>query len=438
MTTARHIPQHNQQQIWQRPDPSAQEIDLVPLALKLTRASVGKAVWDGIRIGALHGLGMGLLGSESLGIIFLGALIGPLLGAVLGLCVGLSLGLLCGIATTILSRAAFYPLRDWPSYRWYMGLLHMALAVGSLGLLYTNLGLEWNIFNAMPSDYDIRHILFMLGLTYIPALIVCVYSWFHADRLARRYVDLLGLLQDDELLTQADIYDPQFQHGMFNALARRYDLTSSVASLGLDSRLRADLAERMDLSQGMAICDLMSGGGEMWPHLLPPIGPDGRLTAVEYAPAMQERARRRRERLPNPSTVTLHAGDAFATRLPAESFDAVVCAFGLKTLSPAQLESLLNEIQRILRPNGIFGFVELSRPDAPRLRRWMGFYLARVVPALSGLVGADRRPYLLLGRYLGSFDSSVWLLPSLRRRGFVYHRYQLLGGCATALVGMKA
>ncbi len=436
MATANRASQHNS--VWHRPDPSAQAVDLLRLAVDLTRSSVGRGVWNGIRIGALHGLLMGLIASDPLVLIFWAALIGPLLGAVLGFCAGLSLGLLCGAATAIVSRAAFYPLRDWLPYRRCIGLLHLAITVGALGLLYSQLPLGWTIFQGGPSaHYDIREILFPVGLTYIPALFVCVYSWFHAGRLARCYANHLGYHQSDARLTEGDIYDPLFQRGMFDALAQRYDQASAVVSLGLDSHMRGSLVRRMDLTPGMAVCDLMSGSGALWPHLLPPIGPDGHITAVDYAPAMQEQARQRRAGLPDPSAVTLHAADAFATGLANESFDAVVCAFGIKTLPPDQLDRLLHEIHRILRPNGIFGFVELSQPADSRLRRGMDFYLARVVPGLSDLLGADRRPYLLLGQYLRRFDSCVWLLPPLRRRGFVYHRYRLLGGCATALVGMK-
>ncbi|GAB4195433.1 MAG: hypothetical protein OHK0022_12170 [Roseiflexaceae bacterium] len=383
--------------------------------------SICQGMVNGLKIGAVYGTLVGLM------FWIVGAVIGIVVGAVLGIVSGIFHGLLCGLATALVSRLGFYPVRHRAIYRCCVTIVNMLIPLCWLPIS--------GVWGPNPETGDPGLTLMFL---YGPVLTLCGYAFFHAGKLVDWYTSRPGVLAKAQPFTNdAELYDPGFQQGMFGALAQHYERASSITSLGLANRWRAKLVERMDLVPGMVVCDLMSGGGELWPYLLRQIGPDGQLTAVDYSPAMLAQAQQRLEQLPRQATVVLHEADALASGLPAESFDAVVCAYGLKTLSPAQLDTLVQEVHRILRPNGIFGFVELSHPANPWLRRAMNAYLARVVPLLSKLLGADRRPYRLLGEYIRRFESCDWLLPPLRMRGFILYRYHFLGGCATAVVGMK-
>lgn len=64
---------------------------------------------------------------------------------------------------------------------------------------------------------------------------------------------------------QVYLYDQQFQQRIFRTLSQGCGRTSSLVSLGLSDTLRARMVQRMHLAPGMAVCDLMTGGGEIWP-----------------------------------------------------------------------------------------------------------------------------------------------------------------------------
>jgi demethylmenaquinone methyltransferase/2-methoxy-6-polyprenyl-1,4-benzoquinol methylase len=129
--------------------------------------------------------------------------------------------------------------------------------------------------------------------------------------------------------------------------------------------------------------------------------------------------------------------DALACPLPDRSCDAVVSSFGLKTFSPEQQRQLAAETCRLLRPGGVFAFLEISVPRSLVLRPPYLFYLSRVIPALGRMLLGNPECYRMLGVYTRAFgDASgfaracadVGLDATLRRHFF---------GCATSVSGRK-
>ena len=101
------------------------------------------------------------------------------------------------------------------------------------------------------------------------------------------------------------------------------------------------------------VLEIAIGTGRNLPHY----PPDIRLTAVELSPQMQEIARRRAAELGR--ELGLRLGDAQALDFPDESFDTVVCTFGLCTI-PDEHKAVA-EAYRVLRPGGRFVLIEHVR-----------------------------------------------------------------------------
>ncbi|GAA1802211.1 class I SAM-dependent methyltransferase [Planosporangium flavigriseum] len=115
--------------------------------------------------------------------------------------------------------------------------------------------------------------------------------------------------------------------------------------------------------------------------------PDGaRLTGVEWSPAMLDVARRRAADLGRP--VDLRQGDAQSLDFSADSFDTVVCTFGLCAI-PHHQQALV-EMARVLRPGGLLLLADhvesASRPV--RAAQW----LAELVSVPLGGEHWRRRP----------------------------------------------
>ncbi|HEU4324932.1 MAG TPA: class I SAM-dependent methyltransferase, partial [Roseiflexaceae bacterium] len=431
---------------WLKKANAVPPISFQQIAEELLPLSLSQGVRNGLRIGAVYGGLLAMIATISFhqSAILQSLLFGGFVGALSGLFIGVVFGLLSGGVTAAVSRLGFYPIRSWVGYRMCVGLLHILLVIGSVVVCALNFPFIREIFTIYEPGRYVYHTfsspmytIITFGFGYGGVLLACIYSWFHAGILSYHYAQTLGLPQKNTLFgPNIDLYDHLFQKRVFGTLANDYSRIANLASLGQSDTLRARVVERMHLLPGMAVCDLMTGGGEMWPHLLPLIGPDGSIVAVDFTPEMLARAQKRLYGLPEQPTITLHQADARATGLPAEHFDAVVCAFGISTMTATQFDTLLAEVHRILRPGGIFGFVELSRPGETQ-RRWMEMYLTRVVPPLSELLNIDARAYQLLNEYVARFDGGQLLLQSFHMRRYTFYRYEFFGGWAVAFVGMK-
>src|SRR5690606_19994503 len=87
---------------------------------------------------------------------------------------------------------------------------------------------------------------------------------------------------------------------------------------------------------------------------------------------------------------------ADAERLPLadRSFDAVTIAFGIRNCT--DIERVLTEARRVLRPGGRFLCLEFSRLAVVGLEPLYDWYSFRVIPCLGAVVARDREAY----RYL--------------------------------------
>ena len=119
-------------------------------------------------------------------------------------------------------------------------------------------------------------------------------------------------------------------------------------------RLLADLPD--------TVVELGSGVGANLRYLTP----GSRLIALEPNPAMHRRLRREARR--RGVLLDVRQVPAESTELPDESADVVVSSLVLCTVS--DVDQVLAEVRRVLRPGGRFVFVEhVAAPDGTALRR---------------------------------------------------------------------
>jgi ubiquinone/menaquinone biosynthesis methyltransferase len=365
----------------------------------------------------------GLSGGFALGAVF-GTCIFPLIGTIVGGVIGAALGMVTGIVNGMViggvTALSFVPLANQHAFR------RTIRAVALLTTLLVTI-VVYRLIN-MPLVADI-------SLHTIPALLAIGFSWWAAGRVISWHVSEHGappLLPSPN----ATIYDPVFLQRLFNGMQSTYELVCRVCSFGFGRRWRRQLIGLMDLQPGMQVLDLMSGTGETWNPILRRIGSSGSITAVDFSPVMIQAARARRHALADHAIIVLEH-DALHLSLPTASADAVVCAYGVKTLSAADRDRFVDEVLRIVRPGGIFGIVDISIPPSRLLRIPYVWYLATIVPAIGALLLGNPQSYRMLSHYL--LDVQAWrkMHDRFARRGCTVHHYVFFGGCANALVGMK-
>ncbi len=104
------------------------------------------------------------------------------------------------------------------------------------------------------------------------------------------------------------------------------------------------------LAPGQTVLDLCCGAGASAIPAARAVGANGRVLGIDLASPLLElaRARARREGLTN---VAFELGDATRTGLSSDTFDAVVCVFGV--FFALDMPEFVREMWRLTRPGGI-------------------------------------------------------------------------------------
>src|SRR5262245_23963224 len=136
---------------------------------------------------------------------------------------------------------------------------------------------------------------------------------------------------------------------MFDAVARRYDLTNKVLSLGQDGAWRRAMRKALAIASGDVVLDLAAGTGVSTEGLA---RSGAWCVATDFSVGMLKAGTARR--------LPMVAGDATSLPFADAVFDAVTISFGLRNV--ADYEVALREMARVTRPDGRLVVCEFSTP----------------------------------------------------------------------------
>ena len=218
--------------------------------------------------------------------------------------------------------------------------------------------------------------------------------------------------------------------GMFGRIAGHYDLLNHLLSFNLDRRWRARTVDRVTeiLTRPDArVLDLCCGTGDVLLAL-----EDKRNSAVlgsDFCHPMLVEARRKIAARQFRST--LFEADALALPLADESLDLITIAFGFRNL--ANYGNGLEELQRVLKPEGMVAILEFSQPTNRAFAALYGFFSTRVLPWIGGMISGSREAYSYLPESIRKFPSAEVLAQQMRDAGFRKVEFERMTGGAVAL-----
>jgi demethylmenaquinone methyltransferase/2-methoxy-6-polyprenyl-1,4-benzoquinol methylase len=210
---------------------------------------------------------------------------------------------------------------------------------------------------------------------------------------------------------------------MFDAIAPRYDLVNRVMTFGMDVGWRRATVRSLGLPAGSRVLDLACGTGDLCRELaaagLRPAGLD--LSFGMLANARTE--------------APLVQADGLALPVPDRAVDAVTCGFALRNV--VDLDALVREIARVVRPGGRIALLEVAEPENRLLRWGHGVYFGSVVPRIGALL-SDGAAYRYLPRSVAYLPPPAELVAMVRRAGFPDAGRRLLSaGIAQLICGTR-
>ncbi|MFL6161578.1 MAG: demethylmenaquinone methyltransferase [Jatrophihabitantaceae bacterium] len=209
---------------------------------------------------------------------------------------------------------------------------------------------------------------------------------------------------------------------MFDAVARRYDLTNTVLSFGQDRRWRRCTRRALALVPGERVLDVAAGTGVSTAEL----ARSGALAvASDFSLGMLAAGSRRRRQLPFVAADALHLPFADAT------FDAVTISFGLRNI--AEVPTALAEFARVTRPGGRLAVCEFSTPVLPGFRQLYLNYLMRALPWIARRVASNPEAYVYLAESIRGWPDQRALAASIADAGWTEVHWRNLTGGVVAL-----
>ena len=221
--------------------------------------------------------------------------------------------------------------------------------------------------------------------------------------------------------------------GVFDSVARRYDVMNDLMSLGMHRAWKAYTIQVAQVRPGDRVLDIAAGTGDLTRAFARQAGERGLVLHTDINESMLRVGRDRLldEGLSLPTVVC----DAERLPLPDGCFDLVSVAFGLRNMTHKDLA--LREMCRVLRPGGRLLVLEFSKVAEP-LAKPYDWYSLNILPRLGQWVAKDAASYRYLAESIRMHPDQATLKSMMKQAGFGHvDVHNLTAGVVALHVGIK-
>ncbi|QJR13034.1 Ubiquinone/menaquinone biosynthesis C-methyltransferase UbiE [Usitatibacter rugosus] len=221
---------------------------------------------------------------------------------------------------------------------------------------------------------------------------------------------------------------------VFKSVAGNYDLMNDLMSFGLHRAWKRFTIELSGVREGSRVLDVASGSGDLALAFSKRAGSTGQVWMTDINGAMLAVGRDK----------VLDAGffpplalcDAEKLPFPADSFDCVSVAFGLRNMT--HKDRALAEMARVTRPGGRVLVLEFSKPHKV-LEKPYDTYSFSILPKLGKYVARDEEAYRYLAESIRMHPDQETLKSMMETAGLTRVEYfNLTGGVVALHRGFKA
>ncbi len=221
--------------------------------------------------------------------------------------------------------------------------------------------------------------------------------------------------------------------GVFDSVAKRYDIMNDVMSLGLHRAWKAYTVAVADVRPGHHVLDIAGGTGDLARAFARQVGDHGLVLHTDINEAMLRTGRDRL--LDEGLALPTHVCDAEKLPYASARFDLVSVAFGLRNMTHKDLA--LAEMCRVLKPGGRLLVLEFSQVAAP-LKRPYDWYSMNLLPLMGKWVAGDADSYRYLAESIRMHPGAEELKAMIKTAGFGHvDVHKLTGGVVALHVGIK-
>lgn len=221
---------------------------------------------------------------------------------------------------------------------------------------------------------------------------------------------------------------------MFNNIAREYDFLNHLLSIGIDKIWRKKLVKEVAKDNLQNVLDIATGTADLAIALAKRT--KSKIVGIDIAEAMLEIGKKKILKLELDNQIELQVGDSEKMIFSDHQFDLIMCGFGVRNFE--NLQKGLQEMYRVLKPNGNLAILEFSRPSKFPMKQLYGFYFKVITPLIGSVFSKNKAAYNYLPKSVYQFPDGQDFLSELIAAGFIFpQQKRFTGGIATYYSAIK-
>ncbi|MCI5080385.1 MAG: bifunctional demethylmenaquinone methyltransferase/2-methoxy-6-polyprenyl-1,4-benzoquinol methylase UbiE [Saprospiraceae bacterium] len=223
---------------------------------------------------------------------------------------------------------------------------------------------------------------------------------------------------------------------MFNRIAPYYDFLNRLLSLGIDTIWRKKAIQQLRQNNPKVILDVATGTADLALETAKQLQPE-KIVGIDISTQMLDIGRTKISKKGLDQMIRLEEGDSENLPFSDNTFDAITVAFGVRNFE--NLEKGLQEMYRVLKPNGQLVVLEFSRPTVFPIKQLFNFYFRNILPQIGKLTSKDPRAYAYLYESVQAFPDGQDFVNILSKTGYKSNQCKALTlGICSIYSGFKA
>ena len=209
---------------------------------------------------------------------------------------------------------------------------------------------------------------------------------------------------------------------MFDKIAPQYDFFNHFFSLGIDKLWRKKAVGLLKNTNPSNILDIATGTADFAIEAAK-LHPE-KIVGVDISGEMLKLARAKIEKQDLQHVITLQEADSESLPFKDKSFDAIICAFGVRNFE--NLNKGLSEMKRVLKPSGKIVVLEFTYPKNFPFKQLYDLYFNICIPFIGRIFSNDKSAYSYLPQSVKAFPKGKAFTDILDGIGFVNITYKNL------------
>lgn len=223
---------------------------------------------------------------------------------------------------------------------------------------------------------------------------------------------------------------------MFNSISGKYDKFNDIMSLGLARIWRKKALETLLPFSPQRILDIAAGTADLSIKAAEMLHPKS-IVGIDISEDMLAVGRKKITASNVDDIIMLKIEDVSNMSFADDIFDAATTSFGIRNFE--KLDQSLQEIRRVLAPQGKFVILEMSEPQTPIIKQGYLLYTKTLIPFAVKTFANDPKAYAYLTDSMKAFPQGKKLIAILEKNSFklIQHKTFFFGVCSLYVVEKK-